>query len=174
MTRFSILAVVLMLGYAAPAVSGEGTCGTTFAPEVSYTVTTCVGSSPHSVAIGDLDGINGPDLAVANSGNNVSVFLNNGDDTFADCIFNQTELGARSVAMGDLDGDLDLDLAVANYGLSFGGGTTVSVLLNNGDGTFTAMERAMCRGRWPWATWMGMATWTSPWPTRARTTSRCC
>ncbi len=39
-----------------------------------------------------------------------------------------------SVALGDLDGDGDLDLAVANGG--FGGGDSISVLLNQGDGTF--------------------------------------
>ena len=35
-----------------------------------------------------------------------------------------------SVAIGDLDGDLDLDLAVANWS------SHVSILRNNGDGTF--------------------------------------
>ncbi|GAH08116.1 unnamed protein product, partial [marine sediment metagenome] len=41
--------------------------------------------------------------------------------------------GSLVVAIGDLDGDLDLDLAVANN-IS----DNVSVLLNNGDGTFAA------------------------------------
>ncbi|MHC4732817.1 MAG: hypothetical protein ACYS6Z_19805, partial [Planctomycetota bacterium] len=39
--------------------------------------------------------------------------------------------GPRSVAVGDLDGDFDLDLAVANEHAYH-----VSVLLNDGDGTF--------------------------------------
>ena len=39
-----------------------------------------------SVAIGDLDGVNGPDLAVANFANHVSVLLNNGDGTFAPAV----------------------------------------------------------------------------------------
>jgi len=72
MTRLSILAVVLMLGYAAPAVSGEGTCGT-FAPDVLY----AAGDLPNSVAIGDLDGEFDLDLVVTNSfSDNVSVLLN--------------------------------------------------------------------------------------------------
>ncbi len=42
-----------------------------------------VGDYPISVAIGDLDGINGLDLAVANAnGDDVSVLLNQGDGTF--------------------------------------------------------------------------------------------
>ena len=42
------------------------------------------GDGPQFVAIGDLDGVNGPDLALANElSNNVSVLLNQGDGTFA-------------------------------------------------------------------------------------------
>ncbi|MBO6741185.1 MAG: VCBS repeat-containing protein [Phycisphaerales bacterium] len=37
----------------------------------------------------------------------------------------------QSVSLGDLDGDGDLDMAVANWGSD-----DMSVLLNNGDGTF--------------------------------------
>ncbi|HEU4437188.1 MAG TPA: FG-GAP-like repeat-containing protein, partial [candidate division Zixibacteria bacterium] len=40
-----------------------------------------------------------------------------------------------SVATADLDGDGDCDLAVANYGSH-----SVSILRNNGDGTFTVNE----------------------------------
>ena len=51
----------------------------TFAAAVTYNV----GTEPYSVAVGDLNGDNNPDLAVANnSDNNVSVLLNNGNGTF--------------------------------------------------------------------------------------------
>ncbi len=42
------------------------------------------------------------------------------------------------VAVGDLDGDGDLDAVTANRGATGAGGDDVSVLLNNGDGTFAA------------------------------------
>ena len=102
--------VALMLGHATPAARGGGTCGT-FAPEVRYGVSGCFGNSPYSVAIGDLDGINGPDLAVA-SGNSVSVLLNNGDGTFAADVTYGAGERPNSVAIGDLDGVNGPDLAV--------------------------------------------------------------
>ncbi len=87
----------------------------------------------HSVALGDIDGDDDPDLAVANyASNTVSVFLNNGDGTFADKADYGTLNSPKSVAVGDIDGDDILDLTVANYYSN-----AVSVFLNNGDGTFS-------------------------------------
>jgi len=84
------------------------------------------------VAVGDLDGDNILDLAVANEGDHdVSVLLGYGDGTFQGAV--QYAGGTRciSVAVGDLNGDNDPDLAVANEGSA-----NVSVLLGYGDGTF--------------------------------------
>ncbi len=85
------------------------------------------GNGPHSVAVGDLDGVNGPDLAVANqfSGDDVSVLLNRGDGTFAAAVAYDAGFGPRSVAIGDLDGVNGADLAVANANSD-----NVSVLLS--------------------------------------------
>ena len=97
------------------------------------------GSKPSSVFIADLDRDGDNDLAVANrASNNVSVLLNNGDGTFADKVDYGTGDDPRSVFSVDLDGDRGNDLAVANAGTEEKPGNTVSVLLNNGDGTFAA------------------------------------
>ena len=90
------------------------------------------GSSPYSVAIGDLDGDGKPDLAVANYGSNtVSVFRNTSTSgslsisSFAAKVDFTTGTSPASVSIGDLDGDGKPDLAVVNYG-----STTVSVFRN--------------------------------------------
>jgi hypothetical protein len=90
------------------------------------------GSSPFSVAIGDLNGDVNPDLAVANAGSNtVSVLLGNGNGSFGTKTDFATGNSPSSVAIGDLNGDGNADLATANYWAH-----TVSVLLGNGNGSF--------------------------------------
>jgi hypothetical protein len=106
--------------------AGDGS----FSAAVSY----ATGGGPSSVAIGDLDGDQVPDLAVANTASdNVSVLLGLGDGTFAAAAYYAAGDESWSVALGDLDGDGDTDLAVANAGSD-----NVSVLLGLGDGTFAA------------------------------------
>jgi hypothetical protein len=84
------------------------------------------------VAVGDLDGVNGPDLAVANElGDDVSVLLNDGAGNFAPAMSYPAGAAPASVAIGDLDGVDGPDLAVANEL-----GDDVSVLLNDGAGNF--------------------------------------
>jgi FG-GAP-like repeat/FG-GAP repeat len=76
-----------------------------------------------------------PDEALAlNSGSgNVSILLGNGDGTFMTAVNFDLHPFAQpqSVATGDFNGDGRPDLAVSDTG-----GSTVSVLLGNGDGTF--------------------------------------
>ena len=96
-----------------------------------------VGTSPRSVVTLDLDADGDADLAVANwNSANVSILKNNGAGTFSAAVnYNTDSSGPRSVFAADLDNDGDVDLAVAN---SFSlGGNKVSILKNNGDGTFT-------------------------------------
>ena len=96
-----------------------------------------VGRRPVSVAIGDLNGDGKPDLATANNGegvNTVSVRLNEGQGSFQPKLDYRTGASPQSVAIGELNGDGKPDLATANW--SDDGRSTVSVLLNRGDGTF--------------------------------------
>jgi hypothetical protein len=85
---------------------------------------------PSSIFSADLDRDSDNDLIVANEGScNVSIYLNNGDATFATPTDYAAVARPHSVFAADLDGDGDNDLAVANP-------DHVSVLLNRGDATF--------------------------------------
>jgi hypothetical protein len=66
--------------------------------------------------------------------NSASILINNGNGSFAAPVLYPTGLDSWGVTTGDLDGDGDDDVAVTNADLR---ADTVSVLLNNGDGTFS-------------------------------------
>ena len=76
--RLVIVAAFAVVSFPRPAPAGSESCThPLFAAAVAYDA---AGNGPVSVAIGDLDGINGPDLAVANFfSDDVSVLLNQGD-----------------------------------------------------------------------------------------------
>jgi hypothetical protein len=95
-----------------------------------------VGSEPVGVAVGDFNGDGLSDVAVANFGDNtVSVLLRNRQGGFTAAPGSPIHVGGApvGVAVGDFNGDGIPDLAVTNS-LD----NTVSVLLGNGDGSFTA------------------------------------
>ncbi len=104
--------------------------------------TMMTGTSPQSVVAADLNNDGQLDLATTNFvGKSVSVFLNIGGGGFA----NPMDFPAGSLPYGlaaaDFDGDGDLDLAIANsqnatFSILFS--TEVSVLYNNGDGSFSS------------------------------------
>jgi Flp pilus assembly secretin CpaC len=92
------------------------------------------GKGPSSVIAVSLRGNGFIDLVSANqTDNTISVFLGNGDGTFAAQAV--TPVGTAPVALvsGDFNGDGKPDLAVVNQN-----DNTVLILLGNGDGTFTA------------------------------------
>jgi hypothetical protein len=110
--------------------NGDGT----FEPCTDYVT----GSSAISMAIGDLNTDGSPDLVVADvSQSMVSVLLNDGSGAFgasADYATGPGWGGGLTLAIGDLNGDGKPDLAATNVANTYA--NTVSVLLNNGDGTF--------------------------------------
>ncbi|MEH2218468.1 MAG: FG-GAP-like repeat-containing protein [Nostoc sp.] len=109
--------------------NGDGT----FAAKTDY----AAGNRPSSIVLGDVNGDSTVDLLSSNTySNTVSVRLGNGDGTFSPLVNNYTVgSGPESVALGDVNSDGRLDLVVANSGY---GSDVLSVLLNNGDGSFSA------------------------------------
>jgi hypothetical protein len=88
-----------------------------------------------SVYGGDFDSDSDIDLAVTDAiTNTVSIFKNNGNATFQRVDYT-VGLYPASVFAADFDGDSDLDLAVTYYSYE-ATNDTLSILKNNGDGTF--------------------------------------
>jgi Ca2+-binding RTX toxin-like protein len=87
-----------------------------------------------SVAVADLTGDGKPDIVVTDGDNNtVDVLLNNGTGGFNSATTYPVNSYPVAVAIGDLNGDGKPDLVVAAQD---GGANSISVLLNNGNGTF--------------------------------------
>jgi len=110
---------------------GDGGGGFSAAPGSPF----AAGPFPAWVAVGDLNGDGHPDLVTANSDTTVSVLLGDGGGGFSAAPGSPFAVGAypESVAIGDLNGDGHLDLVDADYG-----DNTVSVLLGDGGGGFSA------------------------------------
>jgi hypothetical protein len=86
------------------------------------------------MAVNDFNSDGKRDLAIVNRAtNNVAILLGNGDGTFAEATGSPITVGNLPVAIasGDLAGNARADLAVVNQT-----DASVTILLNNGDGTF--------------------------------------
>ncbi len=103
-----------------------------------------VGFNPLGAAAWDFNGDGRTDLVVANrcgmdssckSPGTVSVLVGKGDGTFPKHVDAATGTKPDAIAVGDFNNDGKLDLAVADFGSS-----NLTILLGNGNGTFTAMS----------------------------------
>ncbi len=111
---------------------GDGT----FQAPMSYAAGKYPFGNLDAITVGDFNGDDKLDLAVADGGSGtVSVLLGNGDGSFQSQQTFSVGSGPGAIAVGDFNGDDKLDLAVAD-----GGSSTVSVLLGNGDGSFQSQQ----------------------------------
>ncbi len=95
-----------------------------------------VGSLPQFVAVADVNGDGKLDIVTANSGsNNATVLLGNGSGAFTPASGSPFAVGTNphAVAVTDINGDGYPDMVAANVN-----DNTVTVLLGNGTGAFTA------------------------------------
>jgi hypothetical protein len=117
------------------------------------------GISPLEIHYGDFNGDSKLDVIAASNcgyypfnawcpinGSIIVVYLNNGDGTFQAPILSGLTLptSIRSMAVGDFNGDGKLDVAVGDDGGASGGDLTL--LLGNGDGTFTQSYQTAVNG----------------------------
>jgi hypothetical protein len=109
----------------------------TFSPPQAYSVggADCWGAS---IAVGDFNNDRKIDLVVATMNCGMAYLQGNGDGTFQTFVQFASELPCpTSVTAGDLNNDGNLDLVVGNYMSCTGKAEPISVLLGQGNGTFT-------------------------------------
>lgn len=121
------------------------------------------GNQPWGIVAADFLGTGQPDLAITNSADNtVTILLANGGGTYRlGSTISLPGVFPTQIVAADFNGDGIMDLAVLNTcgtgpSVCFPqaapqGPGTVTILLGNGDGTFTVSPAALSAGNVPWA-----------------------
>lgn len=121
-----------------------GTVTGTFGPKTDFVT----GAGSRGLAVGDLNNDGRRDIVTTNyNGNTVSVLLGTGTGSFGAKTDFATPASPWGVALGDLNGDGRLDIVTANHG--GGTGSSVSVLLGTGTGSFGAASNFLVGGTAP-------------------------
>ena len=122
-----------------------GTGNGSFGPQTTFPA----GANPYALVAAKFNADNNFDLAVVNSNSgNVSILLGNGNGTFSAATNFPVGTSPISIASADFNNDAKQDLAVANFGGFFSG--TISILLGNGTGGFTAGNTVVTRTQPTW------------------------
>jgi len=129
----------------------------------TFSSSNTTGNQPWGIVAADFLGTGQPDLAITNSADNtVTILLANGGGTYRlGSTISLPGLFPTQIVAADFNGDGKMDLAVLNTcgaapGLCFPqaapqGPGTVTILLGNGDGTFTVSPATLTAGNVPWA-----------------------
>ncbi len=130
--------------------NGDGTfaAANTYGPVIPSSPINGGGQPINGIALGDFNHDGDLDMAIAAGANTydgpagVEIVLGNGGGSFNTppefhAVGNYYQ-SAENISVGDFNGDGFLDIAVSNAGCGYADGGDTNILLNNGNGTFTA------------------------------------
>jgi hypothetical protein len=125
--------------------NGDGT----FQPATTINANVATPALGQAVALAaaDLNGDHKLDLVMLDGNHNVDVFLGNGDGTFQAPAVYAGGANSNALALGDFTGNGRTDIVVLNSPTS--GNGSVNILLNNGNGAFSAFATAANAGITP-------------------------
>jgi len=101
-----------------------------------------LGGYPYAILYHDLNDDGEKDLVTSNNGQqSISILWNEGNGTFAPFIdYSFPDKRPFGLAVGDVDGDFDDDLICTHLGFDTDPESSISIIWNNGNGTFTSHE----------------------------------